>query len=117
MLFIVIILYVAIFPGSRHSGFVNDEDRISSSVMHHLIYSIIMICAFNILWIMLSPVNYSAISYTVNSVGMICALLVIFDFAFMMVRYAPLFVIKKIIDKAIDKIKPKALDLIKSKIK
>ena len=110
---VAICLYFIIFAGDLYADFIDLDGRVVFGTAMWLIYGTIIVFVMNILSMAISPLNYAVIANTVNSVGMICALFVIVNFALNLIQIAPLFVIKKLIDKAVDKIKSKALSVIK----
>ena len=105
ILFIAIALYFIVFAASTFCELFDINGKMVSGNFMFFVYTTLFVVAFNMVWGVLSPMTYIAISNTINSVGMICAFFLSMHIVIQLIDLAPRFILKKIKDKTIDKIK------------
>ena len=105
ILFIAIALYFIVFAAHSYCDLFDINGKMVSGNFICFVYTTLFVVAFNMVLGMLSPMTYIAISNTINSVGMICAFFLSIHVVILLINFAPQFILKKIKDKTIDKIK------------
>ena len=104
-MFIVVSLYFIIFTSYTYSNMFDIDGKMVSSRWSNFMYTTIFVIAFNMVVGMMFPLSYAQISNEINSIGMMCAFFLGIEVVIHTINWAPMFLIKKLTDKLLDKVK------------
>lgn len=104
-MFIVVSLYFIIFTSYTYSNMFETDGKMVSSRWSNFMYTTIFVIAFNMVVGMMFPLSYAQISNEINSIGMMCAFFLGIEVVIHTINWAPMFLIKKLTDKLLDKVK------------